>query len=295
MSSVGGPPTRPNPSTGVMVSNHYQRARAPLNKPWPMMQGTVHPKRLINNLKALRWHPQTLEEGHILPFVPHAALVDQDKDHRLETIARIICDCSTIHAAALALMHHEPWDFTAVYFDAIDHFSHGFMRYHPPRLDWVSKRDFEIYNRVVESGYIYHDMMLGRLLEEAGSRTTVILISDHGFHSDHRRPKYVPIEPAGPAIEHRRHGIFVMKGAGIKEDEIIFGAGLLDICPTILTLFGLPVGQDMDGIPLVNAFKHEPPVQTIDSWDKVSGNAGASSPSQTIGSHGEPRGPQTVG
>ncbi|MCF8128791.1 MAG: alkaline phosphatase family protein [Deltaproteobacteria bacterium] len=276
---LGWWPSHPaEPINGVMVSNHYQRPHAPLNRPWPMMPGTVHPERLIYNLKALRWHPQALEEGHILPFVPNAAMVDQDKDRRLETIARIICDCSTIQAAALALMHHEPWDFTAVYFDAIDHFSHGFMRYHPPRLDWVSKRDFHIYNRVVESGYIYHDMLLGKLLEEAGKDTTVILISDHGFHSDHRRPKYVPIEPAGPAIEHRRHGIFVMKGAGIKEDEIIFGAGLLDICPTILTLFGLPVGKDMDGVPLVNAFKREPAVHAIVSWDEVAGNAGLHPP-----------------
>jgi len=267
---------------GVMVSNHYQRAHTPWGEPWPMIPGTVHPKRLINNLAALRWHPQQLQEGHILPFVPNAALVDQDKDHRLETIARIICDCSSIHAAALALMHHEPWDFTAVYFDAIDHFSHGFMRYHPPRLDWVSKQDFDIYNRVVESGYIYHDMMLGRLLETAGDNTTVILISDHGFHSDHRRPKYVPIEPAGPAVEHRRQGILVMKGAGIKEDEIVSGAGLLDICPTILTLFGLPVGKDMDGVPLVTAFKREPPVHTIPSWDAETGNAGLHSPEKRL-------------
>jgi tetratricopeptide (TPR) repeat protein len=280
---IGWWPSHPaEPINGVMVSNHYQRAHAPIGKPWPVMPGTVHPKRLINNLKALRWHPQTLEEGHILPFVPNAGRVDQEQDHRLETIARIICDCSTIHDATMALMHHEPWDFTAVYLDAIDHFSHGFMRYHPPRLDWVSKQDFDIYNRVVESGYVYHDMMLGKLLEEAGPDTTIILISDHGFHSDHRRPKHVPIEPAGPAVEHRRHGIFVMKGPGIKEDEILFGAGLLDICPTILTLFGLPVGKDMDGVPLVNAFKREPPVHAIPTWDAEPGNAGLHPPEKRL-------------
>ena len=280
---LGWWPSHPaEPINGVMVSNHYQRAHTPVDKPWPMMPGTVHPKRLMNNLAALRWHPQKLQEGHILPFVPNAALVDQEKDHRLEIIARIICDCSSIQAAALALMHHEPWDFAAVYFDAIDHFSHGFMRYHPPRLDWVSKQDFNIYNQVVQSGYIYHDRLLGKLLEKAGSDTAVILISDHGFHSDHRRPKYVPMEPAGPAIEHRRHGIFVMKGPGIKEDEILFGAGLLDICPTILTLLGLPVGEDMDGVPLVAAFKREPQIESIPSWDLEAGNAGLHPPEKRL-------------
>ena len=39
-----------------------------------------------------------------------------------------------IHAVATALMESEPWDFTAVYYDGIDHFSHAFMAYHPPKL-----------------------------------------------------------------------------------------------------------------------------------------------------------------
>jgi predicted AlkP superfamily phosphohydrolase/phosphomutase len=38
-----------------------------------------------------------------------------------------------------------------------------------------------------------------------------------------------------------------MKGEHIQQDERIYGATLLDVTPTILTLFGLPVGEDMDG------------------------------------------------
>jgi len=135
------------------------------------------------------------------------------------------------------------WDFAAIYFDAIDHFSHGFMQYHPPRLDWVKEEDFELYKDVVNSAYDYHDLMLGRLLELAGPETTVILFSDHGFHPDHLQPKCVPNEPAGPAAEHRDFGIFVASGPGIKKDELVFGTSLLDIAPTVLSLFGLPLGR----------------------------------------------------
>lgn len=171
-------------------------------------------------------------------------------------------------------MQLEPWDFIAVYFDAIDHFGHGFMRYHPPRQTHIPEKDFEIFKGVVEGGYRYHDMMLEVLLELAGEDTTVILISDHGFHPDHLRPKAIPLEPAGPAAKHRPYGIVVMKGPGIRKDERIYGATLLDIAPTILTLFGLPVGEDMDGKPLVQAFEKPPPINTIESWKKVDGNSG---------------------
>jgi tetratricopeptide (TPR) repeat protein len=39
-------------------------------------------------------------------------------------------------------------------------------------------------------------------------------------------------------------------------------------------MFGLPPGQDMDGKVLLTAFKEPPPTNTIESWDKVPGNAG---------------------
>ena len=86
-------------------------------------------------------------------------------------------------------------------------------------------------------GYQYHDMMLGRLLELAGDDTTVILMSDHGFHPDHLRTQVIPSEPAGPAIEHRDYGIFLAKGPGIKKDEVVHGAGLMDVTPTILKMY----------------------------------------------------------
>ena len=38
-----------------------------------------------------------------------------------------------------------------------------------------------------------------------------------------------------------------MSGPGIKPGEQIYGANLLDITPTVLTLLGLPVAKDMDG------------------------------------------------
>ncbi len=50
------------------------------------------------------------------------------------SIAKIIADCSTIHSATTYIMEHEEWDFMGVYYDAIDHFCHGFMKYHTYHL-----------------------------------------------------------------------------------------------------------------------------------------------------------------
>lgn len=271
-------PAEPLPD-GVTVSNHYQRAsHDDPREPWPLPPGTVHPVRLGEALAGLRVHPGELGGEHILPFVPKAAEIDQKKDQRLLGLAKTIADCTGIHAAATHLIQSEPWDFMAVYYDAIDHFGHGFMRYHPPRQKWISEKDFELYSGVIETAYRYHDMMLGVLMAMAGPDTTVLLMSDHGFHPDNLRPSAIPLEPAGPAVEHRKYGIFVLKGPGIRRDERIYGAGVLDITPTLLTLFGLPVGRDMDGKPLVNVFADPPKVGAVESWDKIDGADGSHPP-----------------
>jgi len=169
-------------------------------------------------------------------------------------------------------------DFFAVYYDAIDHFCHGFMKYHPPRQSWIGERDFELYHNVVSMAYQYHDQMLGTLIEKAGEDTTVILMSDHGFHPDHLRPASIPDIPAGPAIEHRDFGILAIGGPGIKKGELLHGPSVLDLAPTILTLYGLPVGEDMDGKVLSQAFVKTPKLALIPSWEEVPGADGRHPP-----------------
>jgi predicted AlkP superfamily phosphohydrolase/phosphomutase/Tfp pilus assembly protein PilF len=279
---VGWWPSHPaEPINGTMISNFYQRATRPMNEPWVMRKGTVHPAEKSLHFGELRIHPAELTAAHIAPFVPRFAEVDQEKERTLETIAKLIADCSTVHAAATWIMEHEEWDLMAVYYDAIDHFKHGFMKFHPPRRLHIPEREYELYKGVVEAAYRYHDLMLGRLLELAGDEATVLLLSDHGFHHDHLRPVALPKEPAAPAMEHSPFGILCVKGPDIRRDELIHGASLLDITPTLLTLFGLPVGADMDGKPLLDLFERPPAPSTIPSWELVPGACGMHPPTDS--------------
>ena len=262
------------PIDGVVVTNAFGGTRFHPQEGWKVPPGSVHPEGRAPLLAPFKVFPSELTEAHILPFIPLAARIDQKADERLSTFARVLSDNATVHAVATALMECEPWDFTAVYYDGIDHFAHAFMPYHPPRLEWVKEEDFEVYQGVLRGAYCFHDMMLGRLVSLAGPDATVILCSDHGFESGAQRPRGTPREPAGPAVWHRQYGIFVMAGEGIRRDERIYGASLIDLTPTMLTLFGLPVGQDMDGRPLLEAFETPPSVATVPSWDALPGEAG---------------------
>ena len=276
---VGWWPSYPaEPISGVMVSNHFQDATEAYGKEWPVKPHSVHPPRLARQLGKFRVHPGELAEQQVLPFVPKLAELNDEAKKGLSGLMNTLAHTASIQSVATAIMQHEPWDFMAVYFDGIDHFCHGFMKYHPPRLDWVPEQEYEWFKDVINTAYKFHDMMLGALLTLAGEDTTVIVMSDHGFHSDHLRPQFLPNEPAGPADEHRGFGIFVMRGAGIKQDELIHGASLLDITPTLLTLFGLPIGSDMDGKALTQAFVEPPEPEWIESWEGVPGDCGRHPP-----------------
>ena len=276
---IGWWPSHPaEPLNGITVSDHYHRANRDLDKGWPLLPNAVHPPELHDTLADLRFHPQELMAPMLVPFLPALEKVDQDKDRRFSMLCKTIAECTSIHSAATWLMDNQPWDFFAVYYDAIDHFCHGFMKYHPPRQAWISEADFELYSNVVSTAYELHDQMLGALLSKAGDDTTVILMSDHGFHPDHLRPSSIPDIPAGPAAEHSPYGIFVIAGPGIRKDASLFGLSVLDLTPTVLTLYGLPVGADMDGKVVAQAFENPPDVRTIPSWEDVLGNDGRHPP-----------------
>ena len=291
--TVGWWPSNPAEqlSHGVMVSDDYQKAHGGTYEPdkWPLKPETIHPERLVRYLKDLRFHPAELTEDDLRPFLPgldgmpREDLDKAEKDPRVQSLAKIIADCTSIHSAATALIQNEPWDLMCVYYDAIDHFGHAFMKYHPPQRPQVDDWDFRVFHHCVEMGYIFHDAMLGTLLDLAGEDVTVILMSDHGFHPDNLRLSNIPREPAGPAAEHRQFGIFAAKGPGIRQDERIYGASLIDICPTLLHLFGLPVGEDMDGKVLINIYENPPAeIQRIPSWDAVPGDHGMHPPDKQI-------------
>ena len=259
---------------GVMVSNFYQHAKTKFNEDWPLVEGTVNSDLHREMLAELRVHPGELSEAHLTPFLPNLKDLDLENDKTLFSTMKILAHAASVHNATTYLMEETEWDFMAVYHDAIDHMCHLAMKYRAPKLEGIADKDFENYRHLVDGMYRFHDMMLERTLSLIDDDTYVVIVSDHGFRSDHSRMVKIPMGPATPAIEHRPYGILAIKGPGIKKGEKIFGATVLDITPTLLHIMGLPVGNDMAGNVLTGALSQFTTPDYIDSWEKVEGNHG---------------------
>ncbi len=272
---VGWWATHPaEPLNGTSVSNLYGEVKSKNGAPLPLHPEAVHPKEEHELFASFRIPAKDITGSMLSPLVPHIQKAITAKDERLAQMASDIAECTNYHAALTYILENKEWDFATVYLKAIDTACHRFMHYHPPKLPYITDEDFELYKDVVNGFYRYHDMMLDRLLQLAGEDTTVILVSDHGFHSQGRRTLANPKEPAGIAYDHRPFGVFCAKGPGIKKDEIVYGASLLDVTPTILAACGLPVGRDMQGKVLSSIFEQQPEIRFIDSWDQIEGNSG---------------------
>ena len=242
---------------------------------WTPPPGSIHPERHATALSDLRVGPDDIPAEMLSAFVPRFADIPAAEADPVLGLRNLLARTATLHNAATWLLENEPWDFAAVYYEALDQAGHEFMPFHPPRLPQVPEREFGLYRKVMEALYVWHDMMLARLLDLAGPETTVIVMSDHGFHTGSARPIGADGRSrGGPTAWHRPIGVLAMAGPGLKTDERIYGATLLDIAPTVLAMLGVPVGRDMDGRVLTQAFATPPDAAAIPSWDDRPGEAG---------------------
>jgi len=261
------------PIAGAMVSNQFEFRSADEAPGAPLPAGAVHPAELAASMAECRVHPSEVDASAILPFVPDAAIEIAREGNRIGKLMQLVAQTASIHAMATRLMERGDWDFGAVYYEGIDRFGHEFMEFHPPRMAEVDERDFAAYRHCMNGIYRFHDMMLETLLRLAGDDTAVLVISDHGYWNDHRRPDPRPGK-AGPVDWHRPYGILAAVGPGIRAGARVHGASILDIAPTVLALLGLPAGDDMPGRVLAEAMDPATVPSRIPSWESVPGECG---------------------
>ncbi len=195
-------------------------------------------------------------------------------------------------AIAEELLASRPYDLFMVYFEQVDSFSHLFMKYDPPRLEWIDDGEaYERYRGVVREWYRYQDEVLGRLLAEIDlDDTAVFILSDHGFKSGERRIRSrATVDARRAHLDHESDGIFLAAGPHIRTGVEIGGASVLDLTPTLLHYLGLPVAKDMDGKVLTDLFEErftsKNPIRYVTTYEDA--GAPAETRTATAGDDGD--------
>lgn len=272
---VGWPGTQGARSEhAAIVSNRYAEPTAgPGVKTWPpAIAGTYWPPRLGAGLDRLRVSPEAIQADLISRYVPEWKKVDQKRDHRLGQLRVFLAADLSHHAALMQLMQAGDWDFAAVHFPALGAISALFLPYRAPKLDWLPQSEFELYSKVLDAACILLDQLLRSLLNAAGKETAVLLASACGVNPD-LPPEY--LRRPDNEIWKSPYGIVAAAGPGFREDSLVLGATIHDVAPTVLTWFGLPIGNDMEGRVLLEAFSAVPEVIRVPTWEPAPQSAAA--------------------
>jgi hypothetical protein len=267
---VGWPATHGGRSeNAVLVSDRYALPTAgPGVKPWPRPRpGTYWPEEINVRLDGLRMSPEDVQADVVSRCVPAWKKINQKQDRRLGQLRLFLATDFSHQAAMMKLLSDARWDFAAVHFPALGAISQIFLPYLPPRPDWVAEVEFGLYQNVIRSACRMLDQRLHELIQAAGTATSFLVVSAHGVNTRALPP--ASTRGKDPEAWKSPHGIFVACGPAFARDALVFGATVLDVAPTILTYFGLPIGDDMEGRVLIEGFVKPPEVRRVASWESA--------------------------
>jgi predicted AlkP superfamily phosphohydrolase/phosphomutase len=154
------------------------------------------------------------------------------------------------------LQDHPDTRLVMSYFDGSDTLAHRFWLMRQPlpeikarlkghRLPPSTARELKRrFGGVIDGYYELLDEMVGRIQAAAGPKSTLILLSDHGWGKQNRKRaihREVPFDG-----QHELEGIFIAKGPMIRAGKFK-DLTLYDVAPTALYLMGLGVPEDLPG------------------------------------------------
>ncbi len=236
----------------------------------------TYPADLYRRIAPLIVAPASVDGAELSRFIDlerYASRFSADDRSRVEELQTVLAAARTYAGIGMTMFQERPTDVRVIYFEGPDTASHLFMPFVTPVAAGQSAEKADWFGGVVSEFYEYQDEVLGRFLAAfADEETTVILNSDHGFKIGSERPDTDSRISRGKAADwHSREGMVLLAGKDVRKGGRILGASVLDLVPTLLALYGLPIGEDMDGKVLAAAleegFLSDHPPATIATYE----------------------------
>jgi predicted AlkP superfamily phosphohydrolase/phosphomutase len=219
--------------------------------------GQTSPPELLDTLRPMIRTPESVTMEEARRFM-HVNEDEMDKDI-VEGFLWAFAADETYRAVNRHLLTTEPeHDLWGIYYNGIDVVEHRYWKYiEPAKYRAFPPEEIPRFRGVIEQYYEYADQLLGEILEHRRPDDSFLVLSDHGFHANGHKD--------GPS------GILVTAGRHFQRGARADSVRLVDIAPTVLSLLGLRVADDMDGRVaeelLTEAWRKERPRGTVPTYD----------------------------
>ncbi len=245
--------------------------------------GKISPPGAEARIAVALKRPQDVTPEELAPFVTvsaEEAARPFDFEDDLSHFKWAYATAETYTAIGLQLWKEERPDNLLLYIEGLDSTSHLFGHlFRAQGLSGELAVQQAKYGHAVEAMYGYVDRLLGRVIDAIDARTTLLVLSDHGFELGKLQDDPSKTRDMRRVSEafHRSEGILYLYGNRVKPRTRLNRPTILDIAPTVLALNGLGRGADMPGRVLAEALDLTvpPPVST---YETASARAAAGSP-----------------
>jgi len=166
--------------------------------------------------------------------------------------------------------------FVSLRYEGLDTIGHYYLRYsQSPLPRGVPEEDRRRFVQVIERYYAFMDRQIGVAIDAIAPGDLLVVVSGFGMHRLSPVKKWLARALGDPDFSgtHDRapDGFLVAFGAAVEPGRHQRGS-IVDVTPTILYFFGLPVARDMDGYARADlftpAFTSERPITFIPSYSR---------------------------
>lgn len=236
------------------------------------------PPALAERIAPLLERPHDLTADDLAPFVDlptgdtrHPASDAVDFGDDLSHFRWALATARSYRDIGLTLWNEDRPDLAMVYFEGTDSVSHLFGHlFRAEGLAGELLAQQATFGRTVEEMYRFADRLVGDFLEAMDARTTLVVLSDHGFELGalHEDPSKTRDLRRVSERFHRLEGILYLYGHQVKANIPIDRASILDITPTVLALLGLSPAADMPGRVINEALAEAWSDERITTWER---------------------------
>lgn len=165
---------------------------------------------------------------------------------------------------------------TILRYRSLDAAGHYFLRFADPRpFGDVTAEERRAFGQVLPAAYSIVDAAIGRALDALGPDDLLLVVSGFGMEPLGVAKRLLERAVGNPQLsgthEHAPDGFLLAYGAAIEPGRHS-RASVVDVVPTLLYFFGLPLAHDMDGYARTDIFRRsfaEPrPITFIPTYEK---------------------------